>query len=79
MVLYAAAFAHTSAAAREIREQEAFDRARMQQLTRVELHEAPHYAHPAASGRTLDPRSVAAGGAATLALVHLFRRKKDTS
>ena len=50
----------------------------MQQLTRVELHEAPHYAFDAGSGRLLDPKSVAAGGAATLALVRLFRRKKDT-
>ena len=78
VVLYAAAFAHTSPAAREAREQEAFEKARMQQLARVELHEAPHYGPVTTSGRTLDPKSVAAGGAATLALVGLLRRKKDT-
>ena len=78
VVLYAAAFAHTSPAAREIREQEAFEKARMQQLTRVDLHEAPHYGSHDAPARTLDPKSVAAGGAATLALVRLLRRKKDT-
>jgi membrane protein len=79
VVLYAAAWAHTSAAAREIREHEAFERARMHQLTRVDLHEAPLAAPDAAPGRPLDTKSFAAGGAATLALVALLRRKKDTS
>ncbi len=78
VVLYAAAWAHTSAAAREIRDREALELAHMQELTRVELHEAPVAPAAAAPGRTLDTKSVAAGGAATLALVALLRRKKDT-
>jgi len=78
VVLYAAAWAHTAAAAREIREQEALKKALMQDLTRVDLHEAPVATQGAASGRSLDTRSVAAGGAAALALVALLRRKKDT-
>jgi hypothetical protein len=51
----------------------------MHQLTRVDLHEAPLAAPDAAPGRPLDTKSFAAGGAATLALVALLRRKKDTS
>ena len=78
VVLYAASFAHTSRAAREVRDQEAFERARMQQLTRVELHEGPLVGPGTGSGRALDPKSIAAGGAVTLALVGLLRRKKDT-
>lgn len=76
VVLYAASWAHTSVAAREIREHEQLEKARLTELTRVNLHEAPTSAHTA-SGRSLDPRSAAAGGAAALALVALIRRKKD--
>ncbi len=39
--LYAAAWAHTTVEAREIRDRAALERARMQELTRVDLHEAP--------------------------------------
>ncbi len=79
VVVYAAAFAHTSAEARAIREQEALERARMQELTRVDLHEAPVPVPVPGHGRTVDPKSFAVGGAATLALLTLLRRKKDPS
>ena len=47
--LYAAAWAYTTAAARAIREQEALERARMEELTRVDLHEAAE-PRPAGTG-----------------------------
>lgn len=78
VVLYAAAWAHTSVAAREIREQEELEKARLTDLTRVNLHEAPAFAMDSAPARSLHTRSAVAGGAVTLALVALLRRKKDT-
>lgn len=76
VVLYAASWAHTSREAREVREREAFDKARMQQLTRVELHEGPTVA-PA--GKASAARPFAAGGATALALAAVLRRKKEKS
>jgi membrane protein len=75
VILYAAAWAHTSRAAREIREQEALERARLQQLTRVQLHEAPP---PEPPSRRTTARTFAAGGATALAMVAVLRRKKET-
>jgi membrane protein len=75
VVLYAAAWAHTSRAARAIREQEALERARLHELTRVQLHEAPP-AEPA--GRRTTVRTFAAGSATALAIVAVLRRKKET-
>jgi membrane protein len=71
--LYAAAWAHTTAAARGIRDQAAFERAKMQELTRVDLHEAPA---PQPAGRGRVAKSFAAGGATALALVAVARRNK---
>ena len=84
VVLYAASWAYTSVAAREIRDREALERARMLEFARVDLREAPVSAEVAiaraTSGRAVDSKSAAVGGAATLALVALLRkRKKDNS
>lgn len=84
VVLYAASWAYTSVTARAIRDREALERARMEELTKVDLREAPVSAEvaiaQAGSGRAVDKKSAAVGGAATLALVALLRkRKKDTS
>jgi membrane protein len=73
--LYSAAWAHTSAAAREIREREASERARMEELTRVDLHEAAEPEPSPARGHAA--RSFAAGGATALALVAVLRKRKD--
>jgi membrane protein len=72
--LYAASWANTTAEARAIREQEALDRARMDELTRVDLHEAAEPGRSAVRGRAV--RSFAAGSATTLALVAALRRNK---
>jgi len=72
--LYAAAWAHTTVAAREIRDQQALERARMQNLTRVDLHEAPP---PEQASKKTVAKSFAAGGATALALVAVARRKKE--
>jgi len=76
VVMYAAAWAHTSVEAREIRERAALERAKMHELTRVDLHEAPA-ADPASRGRVA--KSFAAGGATALALVAVTRRKREKS
>lgn len=76
VVMYAAAWAHTTAEAREIRDREAFERAKMEELTRVDLHEAPP---PAPASRSRVAKSFAAGGATALALVAVARRKKEHS
>ncbi len=73
--LYAAAWAYTTAAAREIREREALERARMQELTRVDLHEAAEPSAGRARGRTA--RSFAAGGATALALAAVLKQKRS--
>ncbi|HET7193655.1 MAG TPA: YihY/virulence factor BrkB family protein [Nocardioides sp.] len=72
VVMYAAAWAHTSAEAREIRERRALARARMEELTRVDLHEAA----PGTAGRSRTAKSFAAGGATAIALVAVARRRK---
>jgi membrane protein len=72
--LYAAAWAHTSREAREIRDHEARERARLDELTRVDLHEAAPPSPREAHGRSA--RSFAAGGAAALALVAVLKKKK---
>lgn len=76
VVMYAAAWAHTSAEAREIRERRALERAKMEELTRVDLHEA---APPLPASKGKMAKSFAAGGATTLALVAVARRKKEQS
>lgn len=79
VVMYSAAWAHTSAAAREQREREALhgDRTgeQMRELAEVPLREAP------ASGRSgVSPGAAfAAGGASVLGLVALVRRRRDGS
>ena len=72
VVMYAAAWAHTTQEARDIRERAALERARMHELTRVDLHEAA----PGTAGRSRTAKSFAAGGATALALVAVVRRKK---
>ncbi len=79
VVLYAAAWAHTTPAARAQRDRERLeaDRSemRMKELAHVQLRETP----PSAS-RRVGPRSAfAAGGASMLGLVALLRRRKDDS
>ncbi len=74
VVMYAAAWAHTTVAAREIRDREALERAKMQELTRVDLHEAPA---PESASRSRVAKSFAAGGATALALVAVARRKRE--
>ena len=75
--LYAAAWAYTSREARAIRDQEALERERMEELTRVDLHESAESEASAARGRAA--RSFAAGGATALALVAVLRKKKEES
>jgi membrane protein len=75
VVMYAAAWAHTTREARDIRERAALERARMEELTRVDLHEAS----PGAASRGRVAKSFAAGGATALALVAVARRKKEQS
>ena len=74
--LYAAAWAHTTVEAREIRARAALERAKMQDLTRVDLHEAPP---PEQASRKRVAKSFAAGGATALALVAVARRRKEQS
>jgi hypothetical protein len=74
--MYAAAWAHTTVEAREIRDRAALERAKMRELTRVDLHEAPA---PGPASRSRVARSFAAGGATALALVAVARRKKEQS
>jgi membrane protein len=75
VVMYAAAWAHTSVEAREIRDRAALERARMQELTRVDLHESA----PPPANRGRMAKSFAAGGVTALALVAVARRKKEQS
>jgi membrane protein len=74
--LYSAAWAHTTREARELRDAAARERARMEELTRVDLHEA---AEPQPTPRARAVRSFAAGGATALALAAVLKRKKDES
>jgi membrane protein len=76
VVIYAAAWAHTTVGAREIRDRRALEHARMQELARVDLHEAPA---PGSASRGRVAKSFAAGGATALALVAAARWKKEQS
>jgi membrane protein len=76
VVMYAAAWAHTTVQAREIRELEALERAKMEELTRVDLHEASPRG-PGSRSRTA--KTFAAGGATAIALIAVARRKKEQS
>jgi membrane protein len=76
VVMFAAAWAHTTPEARGIRERAAFERARMHELTRVDLHEAPAAAR---AGRGRTAKTFAAGGATALALAAALRKKKEPS
>ncbi|MGH3362236.1 MAG: YihY/virulence factor BrkB family protein [Nocardioides sp.] len=76
VVMYAAAWAHTTPEARELRGQEALRNASMEELARVDLHEA---AEPEAASRRGKAKTFAAGGAAGLVAAAVLRRKKDES
>ena len=80
VVMYAAAWAHTSTAARAQRDREtlASDRSEraMKELTEVELRETP----PTGPFSRISPKvAFAAGGASMLGLVALLRRRTDDS
>jgi membrane protein len=75
VVMYAAAWAHTTQEARDIRDRAALERARMQQLTRVDLHEAA----PGTPSRSRTAKTFAAGGATAIALIAVARRKREQS
>lgn len=78
VILYAASWAHTSRRAREIRAQEAFERAQMQELTRVDLHEAPTFGSPAAApSHRRTAKAFAIGGAVALTVAAALRPKKE--
>lgn len=76
VVMYSAAWAHTTPEARRIREEEALRQASMEELARVDLHET---AEPEANGKGGKARTFAAGGAAGLAAAAVLRKKKDDS
>jgi membrane protein len=73
--LYAGAWAFTTREARAVRDAAALERARMEELTRVDLHEAAEPETAAARRRSV--KSFAAGGATALALVAVLRKKKE--
>ena len=75
VVLYAAAWAHTSPEAREIQDRLALEADRheesMKEITRVQLHEAPADSGP------VSPKTAFAGGAAAmLGFIAVVRRRK---
>lgn len=76
VVLYAAAFAHTSPEARKVHDRLALESDRraesMKELTRVQLHEGP--VHDTGSGSS--KASFAAGAAAMLGVIAVVRRRK---
>ncbi len=80
VVMYAAAWAHTTRSAREQRDREALEADRteyaMKELTHVELRETPA---PTGASRVGPKAAFAAGGASMLGLVALLRRRKDPS
>lgn len=80
VMLLAAAWAHTSAAARAVQEREALEADRteyaMKELTHVELRETPL---GTSSSRVGPKAAFAAGGASMLGLVAVLRRRKDDS
>jgi membrane protein len=77
VVMYAAAWAHTTPEARARRDREALEADRteyaMKELTHVELRETPTAAGPGISPRT----AFAAGGVSMLGLVALLKRRKE--
>ncbi len=77
VVMYAASWAHTSAAARAQREHDDLYADRTGEHMR-ELAEVPLRETPSRSGRGLSPKtSFAAGGASMLGLVALLRKRKE--
>ncbi len=79
VVMYAAAWAHTSAAARQQREREALHGDRTEEQMR-ELADVPLRETPAGGGSRLSPKAAfAAGGATVLGLVALARRRREGS
>ena len=78
-VMYAAAWAHTSRAAREQREREALHADRTEEQMR-ELAEVPLRETPARQRSRVSPKAAfAAGGASMLGLVALARKRKEDS
>jgi len=79
VVMYAAAWAHTSAAARAQREREALHADRTEEQMR-ELAEVPLREAPAGERSRVSPGAAfAAGGVSMLGLVAVVRRRKDGS
>ena len=79
VVMYAAAWAHTAAAAREQREREALHADRTEEQMK-ELAEVPLRETPARSTSRVSPKAAfAAGGASMLGLVALARKRKEDS
>jgi membrane protein len=79
VVVYAAAWAHTTREARELREREAVELARMNELARVDLHEATPPRGSRGKAAKTAGKSFAAGGATALAVAAVLRRKKEQS
>lgn len=75
VILYSASWAWTAPAAREGRELRSREQDRMAELTRVELHEAPTLKPEPAAVRKNAAGAFAAGGAATLALLAVLKKK----
>jgi membrane protein len=85
VVVLAGAWAWTTGQARELREQDEWTRRSMEELTRVDLREAPdapvghrhdHHDHHDHRGRGRTAGAAAAGAAAMLALVGVVRRRE---
>ena len=79
VIMYAAAWAHTTREAREIREREVLERARMEELARVDLHEAAPASRSRGQAAKSAGKTFAAGGATALAVAAVLRRKKEQS
>ena len=76
VVLYAASWAQTSRSTRAILEQEALEEAQRQELTKVQLHEAPTFEPEAdPTVKKKHAGAFAAGGATTLALLAVLKKK----
>jgi membrane protein len=76
VVVLAAAWAHTSAAARAQRERQQWQDDALVQGPRIDLVEAAEVAPAPAAGTTLATGSFAAGAGVMLALVAILRRKR---
>lgn len=77
VVMYAAAWAHTSTGAREVRDKEEVAAAAKAARTRVDLHKTPAAASGVAGTATV-ARSFAAGGATAVALIAVLKRRKKS-